>query len=205
MKVRGVAERVINSDKVNWSLKISYIEKNLDNAYQKVDKASKHLMNYLEKNGISKDQIIFSEHRQDRLTQMITLDKLGNTRTEFIGYKVDRTVSIVGFSDLDLIENLVKKIGSDIQRAGWPIYSNRPYFYYSKKISTIKPELLKEAAKNAFERATIVAESSGSQIGGLKAARQGAFNGFDSGGFVGGYSRDHMIGAVVTVDFSILK
>ncbi len=205
VKVRGVAERVINSDRVDWSIKIACENIKLDTAYEEVDRTSKHLLSYFIKNGVSKKLITFSNYEQERVTEHITLDKLGNSETKFIGYKVVQVVSIIGFKDLDLIETLEQKIGPDIQRKGWSVISKAPYFYYSKKISDIKPELLKESAQNAFKRATIIAESSGSKLGGLKAARQGAFSGFGSDGFVGGYSRSHLISSVVTVDFSISR
>lgn len=49
----------------------------------------------------------------------------------------------------------------------------------------------------------IVAESSGSKLGGLRAARQGAFEGLGSDGFVGGHDREERIRAIVTVDYAI--
>lgn len=205
VKVRGVAEREITSDRVDWSLSISYSNKELEKAYQQVDKASEFLVEYLVKHGIDKTKISFSNYYQDQLTETLVLDKFGNTDTKFIGFDVRKTLTINAFPDIDLVDKLAKSIGNDIQRQGWNVSSESPYYYYSKKISDIKPELLKQSAQNAFERATIIAESSGSKLGNLKAARQGVFEGFNEDGHVGGYSRKHRVSAVVTVDFSIKR
>jgi len=203
VKVRGVAEREITSDRVDWSLSVFHTDINLEKAYQQVDNAGDHLVEYFVKHGINKDKISFSNYEQQELTETLILDKLGNTQTKFLGYYVSKNVSINGFPDIDLIDKLAKNVGNDIQRQGWGVSSELPYYYYSKKISDIKPELLRQSANNAYARAVIIAESSGSKLGSLKAARQGVFEGFNEDGHVGGYTRKHRVSSVVTVDFSI--
>jgi len=203
VKVRGVAERAIQSDRVDWSLSVVYDDMDLQKAYQQVDDATTYVVQYLAKNGISEDKTSFSNYEQEKLTEMLVTDKFGNTKTNFLGHQVSKNIMIDGFSNIDLIEKLANNIGNDIQRQGWKVSSRSPYYYYSKKISDIKPDLLKQAANNAYQRAVIIAESSGSKLGSLKAARQGVFEGFNDGGLVGGYSREHRVSAVVTVDFSI--
>jgi len=205
VKVRGVAEREITSDRVDWSLSIFYTDTALEKTYQQVDKASEYLVNYLVKHGIEKDKISFSNYEQDQLTETLVLDKFGNTETKFIGYSIRKSLTISAFPDIDLVDRLAKNIGNDIQRQGWQVTSESPYYYYSKKISDIKPELLKQSANNAYQRAVIIAESSGSKLGSLKAARQGVFEGFNEDGHVGGYTRKHRVSSVVTVDFSIQR
>jgi len=205
VKVRGVAEREILSDRVDWSVMVFYSDKDLQKAYQQVDDATTYLVEYFIKHGISKDKISYSNYDQEQLTETLVLDRFGNTDTKFLGYKVTKSIMINGFSDIDLIENLANNIGNDILRQGWKVSESAPYYYYSKKISDIKPELLKQAANSAYQRAVIIAESSGSKLGSLKAARQGVFDGFNDGGLVGGYTRKHRVSAVVTVDFSISR
>ena len=59
--------------------------------------------------------------------------------------------------------------GSDLVREGWPIYPDTPYYYAQLEAPKLKAELLREAARNAYQRATLVAESSGCRLGALKA------------------------------------
>jgi hypothetical protein len=205
VKVRGVAERIIQSDRVSWNIDISDTQLERDAAYARVDATVAEVMSYLTAKGIPKGAIQLSAVEQYERTRRVVLDKLGNDREELVGYQVTQRVEIKDFKDLDLVEKVAANISSDLQRKGLPVEPRTPYFFFSKKVSDIKPALLKAAAKSAFDRATIVAESSGSKLGGLRAARQGAFEGMGSDGFVGGNTREHRISAVVTVDYSIAR
>jgi hypothetical protein len=205
VKVRGVAERLIQSDRVNWTIVVEDTQPERGEAFASVDRAIAQAVDYLAKKGVPRSAIQLSPIEQRVRTRRVTLDKLGNQREELVGYEVSQRVELRDFEDLDLVEKLMASISSDLQRKGLPVEPRSPYFFFSKKVSDIKPELLKAASSNAFERATIVAESSGSQLGGLRAARQGAFEGMGSDGFVGGSSREHRISAVVTVDYSIAR
>ena len=205
VKVRGVAERAIQSDRVNWSFSVRSVRNDRDAAYARVDESVARLVKYLEKNGIAKSKLNLGAYSQYQKTRRVVLDELGNDKHEFVGWNVSRTIELKKFTDLDLIEKLNNEISSDLLREGWPIDARTPYFFFSKPVTDIKPKLLEEAAKNAFSRATIVASSSGSELGGLRAARQGAFEGLGSDGFVGGAQREHRIRAIVTVDYSIAR
>ena len=69
----------------------------------------------------------------------------------------------------------------------------------------MKAELLREAARNAYQRATLVAESSGCRLGALKAARQGAFEGIGDDGSMGGMDQRQRVRALVTVDSALSR
>lgn len=203
VKVRGVAEKIIVADRANWRIEIKARDQQLAPAYEKADKAVAYLKKYFEKKGIDKKFISISGYEQREIISYIVIDKYKNTEARLDGYTVSVDVGIKGYKKLDLIDKLSKKIAFDLQRTGWPIKAKNPYYYYSKKVTDIKPNLLKEAALNAYQRATIVAESSGSNLGGLKAARQGVFAGFEGDGHVGGNKRKQTVSAIVTVDYSI--
>ncbi|MCK5241887.1 SIMPL domain-containing protein [bacterium] len=203
VKVRGVAEQFIETDRVDWKISISYSHKELAAAYAKVDMAVKKVKTFLVKNQVPEQAVKLVGYDQNRRTQMITLDEFGNQKEEFIGYEVSCSVFLEAFEDLNLVEKLKKEFALVIQKQGIAAVAHSPYFYYHKKVSDIKPALLEKAAKNAFERATIVAKNSGAKIGKLKAARQGNFEGMGEDGLVGGYNRKQRISAVVTVDYSL--
>lgn len=188
VKVRGVAERAIESDRVDWTIRIAHLDADRDQAYARVDETVGRVLGYLQKRGFHPRDLTTTGPSLHERSRRIVLDKLGNDRTERTGFEVVRWVELKGSKKLDLVEKLASSIGADLVREGWPVEPHSPRYYFSKKVSDIKPELLREAARNAYERASIVAESSGSQLGGLRAARQGAFEGMGSDGYVGGSS-----------------
>ncbi len=203
VKVRGVSERIIKSDRVNWGIKISNTNTNPDFAYSLTEDGIGIVKKFFTDKGIPSDRIHFAPYNKEQLTKRRTLDKLGNYEYKIIGYKVSRRLYVKNFNNLNLIEKLNQEFDKIMEKKGVSAQSLSPYFYYSKPMGYIKPDLLKEAAKNAYVRATIVAESSGSKLGPLRAARQGAFNGFSDDGMVGGSTREHRITALVTVDYAL--
>lgn len=203
VKVRGVAEKVIESDRVDWSISVRYLDPSREGAFAKVDETVERLRGYLFDHGVEVEALHVGPHDLNEQTRRVVADKLGNYRTERLGFEVSRELKLKGFENLDLVDRLSKQIGADLLRQGWPVHPRSPHYFYSRKVSDLKPELLKAAATNAFDRASIVARSSGSTLGGLKAARQGAFEGMGDDGYVGGYKRTHRIRAIVTVDYAV--
>ena len=58
---------------------------------------------------------------------------------------------------------------------------NEPPAYRFTKLNEIKPEMLREATKNARIAANEFAENAGVTVGGIRSARQGGFNVRDVG------------------------
>jgi|GEM_PF-1731869 len=205
VKVRGVADQTLVADRVNWRISVRVLHKERNTAFAEVDHAVDEVVAYLKANGVKTHALQMSAHRQHEKNERVTLDKWGNQRVDFVGYVVNRDVVLQGSSQLDLVEKLHLQLTNDLVRKGLPVEADTPYYFVSKDASVLKPELLRQAAQNAFQRASIVAESSGSKLGGLRAARQGAFEGLDSNGRVGGSQRQHQVRAIVTTDFSIAR
>lgn len=203
VKVRGVAEQLIHSDRVRWTVEVSSQNKTLLTAYSKVDSDIKEIHRFFSDSGILEKNIETSGHSQNVKTRTVYIDKNGNYNEEFLGYRVSRDITIEGQIDFALIEKMNKSINAKLLQKGVEFKSKNPYYYLSKPVSELKPQLLEAAAKSAYERATIIAKSSNSFLGPLKAARQGSFSGFGSDGRVGGYNTEHRISAVVTVDYSL--
>ncbi len=208
IRIRGVAEQIIDSDMVNWAVVSSYQNNNLDEAYQKVDTAISYARKYLISKGVPEKSIKLSTYSKEVKTKTKFLDSIGNTEEKFMGYVVSRSLIIKGFENLDLVELLNDEIPTESEKSKLKFYSDKPYFYYSKRVDAIKPKLLEKASENAYKRGKILAESMGASIGDLSAAKQGAFNGFGddgfgSGGFIGGETRKHVLNAQVSAEFLI--
>jgi len=203
VKVRGVAERSFDSDRVDWTVTVTGKDPSLEAAYDKADKSFANLLKFLKAEKFPESVLVLGAHDQSTETRRRYTDNKGNYEDQMLGYTVKRSVKIKEFENLDLVDETSKKINNALARKGVLVSSSTPYFYFSKPVKDIKPDLLTEAAKSAFQRATIIAKNSGSKIGALRAARQGVFSGFNSDGFVGGSSRKHNVSAVVTVDYSL--
>ena len=203
VKVRGVAEQSIDSDRVRWRITVRGEAKQLEDAYTRVDTGVERVRAFLTNGGVPAPSVRLGSYRTREISRRVVLDQLGNDEWRFVAHEVRRTVELDDFRDLDLVEKLVVQFGDVVQRAGVPADADEPYFFYSEPVADIKPDLLRAAAENAYQRARIVADSSHSTLGPLRAARQGAFEGFGDAGYVGGASRKHRVTALVTVDFAI--
>lgn len=203
VKVRGVAEQPIDSDRVRWKINVKSQNKVLLDAYSKVDKDIAEIKSFLETSGVLKESIQTSGHSQSSKTKRVYTDKNGNYTDKFLGYIVSRSITAEGEIDFKLIQKMNEQINAKLLKKGVEFTTESPYYYFSKPVSELKPQLLEAAAKSAFQRATIIAKSSNARLGALKAARQGSFDGFNSDGRVGGYDTTHRISAVVTVDYSL--
>lgn len=206
--VRGVAEQTLISDRVNWTLSSSFSSKKSEWAKASVDKSINAAVEYLKKQGVPEDLITYSIYNKNEQTKTVYLDDLGNKEEQFVGYSVSRSIHIKGFDNVDLIEELYSKIELDFEEMNLHILPRSPYYYYAQTITDIKANLMERAAENARSRATVIAENTGVKIGKLIYARQGAFNGFGddgfgSGGFVGGESREHILNAQISAIFAI--
>lgn len=208
--VRGVSEQILVSDRVNWQLKTSSSSNRAEWAKAAVDKSIDYAVEYLKKNGVSEEFINYSVYTKQENTKTVYLDDLGNKEEQFVGYNVSRSIYVKGFDNVELIEKLYGNIELDFEEKDLYIMPEAPYYYYSQPVADIKVELIKKAAQNAKERAEILAENMGGKVGNVIQARQGYFNGFGddgfgSGGFVGGQSKEHILNAQVSATFQLKK
>jgi hypothetical protein len=85
-------------------------------------------------------------------------------------YSLVQNVSISS-KDIEKIQNLSKDISSIIQQG--VIYSAYSPEYYYTKLPEMRVSLLPEAMKDAQQRASSIAESTGKKVGSLKSASMG--------------------------------
>ncbi len=206
--VRGVSEQILTSDRVNWRLQTSFSSSKAEWAKKEVDKSITYAVEYLKENGVPEELINYSVYAKQEQTKTVFLDDLGNKEEQFVGYTVSRSVYVKGFDNVELIEKLYGNIELDFEKENLYIIPHPPYYYYSQPVADIKVELIKMASKNAKGRAEIIAENMGGKVGHVIQARQGSFNGFGddgfgSGGYVGGNSKEHILNAQVSATFQL--
>ena len=130
------------------------------------------IKNYLVKNGVSEDEMVFNsvninQHYNSRY----------NDEGEYVGdyaegYDLYQEVSVTS-NDVDKIEKISRDI-TELIESGVEFSSGSPEYYYTK-LDELKLQLIEEATQNAKERVTIMAEGTGEKPGKLLNASLGVF------------------------------
>ncbi len=203
LKVRGVAQEEIELDRVDWTITVEYMRPTVEAAYAEVNEGVDRVVEYLEKKGIAAAALRVGPHQQSTERRYVKVDKLGNQELRLEGYRVSRQIQLLGYPDIDRLESVERGFSADLRRTGTQARPGPLRYGLRDSADELKARLLDLASRNAFRRAESIAKSSGAHLGRLRAARQGAFTGFDGSGRVRGGDRRHRIGALVTVDYSV--
>jgi hypothetical protein len=204
ISVKGCAERVIDSDEISWSATISSQAPQMAEAYNKLKNDLSVLLDYLETEGIPKEDVNVSSISR---TVLYGRDEHGNRTDTVTGYRLSQSVRIRS-GDLDRVTRISKEC-TNLMAKGLGIDSGSPD-YFCTKIDDLKLEMLGEAARDARQRAEQLVKDSGSKVGALRSSSQGVFQ------ITSAYSTDisdygihdtscwtKKIRAVVTVRYSI--
>jgi hypothetical protein len=205
IRVKGYAQKNIESDLGKWSASIKARSTDIQSAYSQLNSAKSTTLNFLTSLGVSESSIVFSPVNTREIYQQKT-SGYGETN-QLEGYELSLNVSFES-DNLDKIEE-VSRVSSELIQQGINIQSYSPQYFYTK-IEDLKLEMLAEASKNAYERAEKLAGNTGSDVGTLQSASQGVFQitsrnsteVSDYGSF-DTYSRLKTIKAVITAEFSV--
>lgn len=178
VRVTGVCERNITSDRAAMSISIKYRAKTLPQAYEGLKNIRTQVLAY-----ISEHQLAGNEVKQSstRITKGLGESKRPDNshsyygdRSEryFDGYELSESISIDS-KKVDAVEALSSSIGQLIAQGIDLEVGSIDYFY--TKLNELKVEMLKDASANALSRAQIIAEGGQSKLGKLKAASMGVF------------------------------
>lgn len=168
--VTGLGEKNFSSDLIVWEGSFTRTDYDMKLASTMLSKDKAMINDYLTKNGISAEEIVFSAIDMTRLSQQRYTPEgkfLGN---EFSGYSMTQSLQISS-KDIDKVEDISRNI-TELLLDGIQFNSNSPRYYYSK-LSDLKIELVSAATKDARERAEKIAEEAGSKIKDLQSAQMG--------------------------------
>lgn len=168
--VTGLGEKNFSSDLIVWEGSFTRTDYDMKLASTMLSKDKAMINDYLTKNGISAEEIVFSAIDMTRLSQQRYTPEgkfLGN---EFSGYSMTQSLQISS-KDIDKVEDISRNI-TELLLDGIQFNSNSPRYYYSK-LSDLKIELVSAATKDARERAEKIAEEAGSKIRDLQSAQMG--------------------------------
>ncbi len=169
-EVKGLAERRVESDTAYWS--IQYTVTGSDKAeiptlYSSSEKDQIKIIELLQDSGFTEKEIkpgILDYRKQEYRDENQNLVE----EKHFLVGRIE-----VETSKVHVVSKVRAKLNKLISE-GLDITNNAPSYYFTK-LNQIKPDMLKEATKNARLAANEFAENAGVKVGGIRSARQGGF------------------------------
>jgi hypothetical protein len=128
------------------------------------------VIDYLTKNGVKKEQITINP-----VTVYPNYEPTSNgygSSGRVSGYNVSQQITVES-NDVTNLTSIAQ--GSTSLLSQGIVFSSQPVEYYYSKLDDLKIEMLGAATDNAKQRAETIAEKSGADLGGLKAASMGVF------------------------------
>ena len=170
--VKGLSEREVKADKVIWPIVYKELGNDLTALYNTVNEKNKVVIEMLTSKGITADEISTSLDVTDMQADSYTAE-----RSPF-RYRVSSLIT-VNTKKVDAVRKLLKEQSSLVQKGVAITFSNYSYpsiqFEYTG-LNSIKPDMIKEATKNARNAAQQFASDSDSKLGKIKTANQGQFS-----------------------------
>lgn len=168
ISVTGACERNIVSDLIVWKLSFNSRTRSTQDAFMKIEKDTKIIVDYLKEQGIAPEEIVV---RPVSIAEDIQTVWETGKRTSY-GYVGLRTIEVKS-AEVSNVERVYQNI-SDLYNQGVDLASETPNYYYTK-LNELKMEMLREASADARERALTIAEGSGSSLGKAISSSMGVF------------------------------
>lgn len=169
-EVKGLAERRVSADRVNWKIVFKVkgtSREEIPSLYKQAEKHQQIISGLLKDNGFADSEI-----------------ELGVLDYEYLEFRnddqrlVDQSHTLVGNISVETGKvELVAEVRANVNKLiaqGIDIDNQAPAYRFTK-LNEIKPDMLREATKNARVAANEFAENAGVDVGGIRSARQGSF------------------------------
>jgi len=170
ISVTGLGEKNFISDLIVWEGSFARENRDLKIASAELNSDKASIENYLVKNGIKKEDIVFSAINIIELTNRKYSGSGDYVGDEFYAYKLSQSLQIKS-KEIEKIEGISRKI-TELINEGIQFNSQSPRYYYTK-LADLKVVLVSEATKDARARAEKISEEAGSKIGKLISAQMG--------------------------------
>ena len=170
--VTGQGKRDFTSDLVVWEGHFYKVNPDLKAASAELTKDKQIVADYLSKNGIKSNEVVFSAIEMNEQMRPKYTNNGQYLGEEFIGYRLTQSIQITS-NEIEKVEEISRRI-TELLNEGIQLNSQPPRYYYTK-LSGLKIELISEATKDARERADKISANSGSTIGDLISAQMGIF------------------------------
>jgi len=175
-EAKGLSVRHVTANRADWSISFMVKGENkseVPELYEKAEAQQNTIVDLLKEKGFTDDEISIGvldyNQREIRDSDRIVVDEV---------YEISGVVRVV-------TENVhgVRGVRSEVNKLiaqGIDIDNRAPKFYFTK-LNEVKPDMLREATKNARIVADQFADNVGARVGGIQTARQGGFNITDAG------------------------
>ena len=197
--VKGLAERTVPADTANWTIRFATALRSAGTPetaplFAEADRQRDAILAVLEEAGFPEAEITRTPPRYRREDNR---DYEG--RYQDTSHIVAGSVS-VSTSDLERTNKAFFAM-ADLPRQGVPITLDPPQYVFTG-LNAIKPEMLREATRNARIAADEFAKDAGVSVGGIQSATQGGFSVRDLGQG-GGETQtlDKLVRVVTTITF----
>ena len=169
LEVKGFAEKKIISDFASWTGSFTTRAPQLTAAYEQLSRHREAVEAFLHDRSVPEDSyelfpvgtsVLFAQNPQGGFTNQVE------------GYALSQEIR-VSSANIDLVSSVSKHSASLVQQ-GIEFTSYRPEYFYTR-LGELKISMLAEATADARQRAEVLAENGGGQIGHLLSARQGVF------------------------------
>jgi uncharacterized protein len=200
-EVKGLAERRVSADRVNWTISHSVSGKNkqeIPSLYKEAETHQQTIIELLTENGFEENEIqvgvldyLYREYR-DENQKLVDESHILTGTISVESTKVDQVIKV---------RSKVNKLISQ----GINIENGVPAFHFTK-LNEIKPEMLSEATKNARIAANEFAKNAGVKVGGIRNALQGNFFIRDAGEEYGDTTKiEKDVRVVTTITFYLTE
>ena len=172
LTVTGSATKSFTADLIVWRGEFSKKAKTLKEAYEKLRKDTVAVKEYLLKNAVKEEEIVFSsiEMRENYENEYNNDGRI--RKTLFIGYTLTQNVTI-NSTDVGKVEQISRDI-TELIDLGVEFFSLPPEYYYTR-LDELKMDLIAQSAENTRLRAETLAKQSGGRIAELRSASLGVF------------------------------
>lgn len=172
---KGLSEKEVKADKATWPLNFKELGNDPAELYERIEKNTGTVINFLVANGVKKDEISVAPPTVVDLQANMSYS---NEQVRY-RYKANCVVTVVS-KNVDLVRNLVTK-QAELMRQGVTIVGNEydegsNVSYEFTGLNEIKPEMIAVATRNARKTAEQFATDSESELGKIKTADQGQFS-----------------------------
>lgn len=169
IKVKGIAESVVESDHATWRAQFSTRHAELSQAYTQLEEHQAAVTAFLKQANVPDTQLTFAAVSMQPEMQ---LDADGHATNQIANYRLTQAVELKS-NDVQQIDKLSKSI-TQLIKQGIEIESFPPE-YVCSTVEKIKLDLLAKATQNAYDRAKTLADNSHGKVGVLSSASQGVF------------------------------
>lgn len=167
VEVRGLAERVVESDQAIWTMTYSAPGEQLAEVNGKVLQIQATVLKFLDEQGFTNEEI---QKQPANISDRVTQEYGNNKGPRFIG----RGNIIVSSKRVKEVTAASQKTDELLKR-GIALASSNVAYYFTD-LNSIKPAMLEEATRSAREAAEGFAKNANANVGGIRKATQGLFS-----------------------------